>query len=304
MGITSTSLKVSLPARCFFSHCARGYRLSHAARLLPSRPSLTDPDGHLLCLHFLFTEFSESQHLINWTLASFLRCDQPCLICNAVDDDPQIMCDTCGATEHLACFEPPLEHVPDEDWFCGSCTEQQKGTSAADGVATSSTGEHEHDHGKDLVCLGTRARPVMDNHAGNLCSVDGCGQEFDSTSNLLLHMLSDHHLAVHCHICLHYFKTPAALEKHLLSHTDVKPFRCGPRSLAYSLTHSTHSLARSLARSLTHPPTNSPAPPTNSLTHSRSRSHRRQTLQVRRVRRRLQKGDPAGHAHSEGQVHA
>ena len=31
-------------------------------------------------------------------------------------------CETCPAVYHLQCVDPPLEHVPQEDWQCPVCT--------------------------------------------------------------------------------------------------------------------------------------------------------------------------------------
>ena len=33
-----------------------------------------------------------------------------------------LFCDGCDlATYHMACLQPPIEEVPDDDWFCPIC---------------------------------------------------------------------------------------------------------------------------------------------------------------------------------------
>lgn len=31
------------------------------------------------------------------------------------------MCDECNLGFHLTCLEPPLQQLPDEDWYCSNC---------------------------------------------------------------------------------------------------------------------------------------------------------------------------------------
>lgn len=36
-----------------------------------------------------------------------------------------LCCETCSAVYHLACVDPPLEEVPDDDWLCSVCRAHQ-----------------------------------------------------------------------------------------------------------------------------------------------------------------------------------
>ncbi|CAH1794354.1 unnamed protein product, partial [Owenia fusiformis] len=45
--------------------------------------------------------------------------DDHCRNCHKLGD--LLCCETCSATYHLQCVEPPLEEVPEEDWVCSVC---------------------------------------------------------------------------------------------------------------------------------------------------------------------------------------
>ena len=36
-----------------------------------------------------------------------------------------LCCETCSAVYHLACVDPPMEQVPEEDWLCSVCRAHQ-----------------------------------------------------------------------------------------------------------------------------------------------------------------------------------
>lgn len=38
-----------------------------------------------------------------------------------------LCCETCSAVYHLACVEPPMEEVPEEDWVCTICKAHKVG---------------------------------------------------------------------------------------------------------------------------------------------------------------------------------
>jgi hypothetical protein len=45
-----------------------------------------------------------------------------CELCHSgADDDNMLICDGCDKLFHLYCLDPPLEKVPDGDWFCLEC---------------------------------------------------------------------------------------------------------------------------------------------------------------------------------------
>jgi len=46
-----------------------------------------------------------------------------CVICNkdTGEDDSPLECDKCDAPYHLKCLDPPLDAVPEGEWFCPDC---------------------------------------------------------------------------------------------------------------------------------------------------------------------------------------
>jgi len=46
-----------------------------------------------------------------------------CIRCNKDngEDDSPLECDKCDAPCHLGCLSPPLDAVPDGEWFCPDC---------------------------------------------------------------------------------------------------------------------------------------------------------------------------------------
>ena len=50
-----------------------------------------------------------------------------CQLCHSgADDDNMLICDGCDKLFHLYCLDPPLEKVPDGDWFCLKCEESTR----------------------------------------------------------------------------------------------------------------------------------------------------------------------------------
>ncbi|KAF8550733.1 RCC1/BLIP-II [Imleria badia] len=51
-----------------------------------------------------------------------------CLVCNKDngDDDPALECDKCDHPYHLGCLDPPLQAVPEGEWFCPKCTDEMR----------------------------------------------------------------------------------------------------------------------------------------------------------------------------------
>ena len=57
-----------------------------------------------------------------------------CTVCGSTEDAPGsndiLLCDACDAGYHLRCLQPPLEAVPEGDWFCAQCAAARGGSPA------------------------------------------------------------------------------------------------------------------------------------------------------------------------------
>jgi nucleosome-remodeling factor subunit BPTF len=60
--------------------------------------------------------------LIHLSSIGNIKYNETCRVCHKVGD--LLCCETCPAVYHLHCLDPPLEHVPNEDWQCPICTAQ------------------------------------------------------------------------------------------------------------------------------------------------------------------------------------
>jgi PHD-finger len=48
-----------------------------------------------------------------------------CKVCGKDDDHSNLLlCEGCDTESHTYCLDPPLDAVPDEDWFCGMYTQK------------------------------------------------------------------------------------------------------------------------------------------------------------------------------------
>ena len=57
-----------------------------------------------------------------------------CATCGSAEDEPGsndiLLCDACDAGYHMRCLQPPLEAVPEGDWFCAQCAAARGGSPA------------------------------------------------------------------------------------------------------------------------------------------------------------------------------
>jgi hypothetical protein len=59
----------------------------------------------------------------------------PCQVCRTNKDEEtanMLLCDGCDAAYHIHCLDPPLEKVPEEEWFCEFCASRRKGPHVED----------------------------------------------------------------------------------------------------------------------------------------------------------------------------
>ncbi len=52
--------------------------------------------------------------------ANCSRCG--CYVCGGKDaEEKQLFCEHCQFSTHIWCLDPPLQNIPDGDWFCAGC---------------------------------------------------------------------------------------------------------------------------------------------------------------------------------------
>ncbi|KAG8184485.1 hypothetical protein JTE90_002332 [Oedothorax gibbosus] len=107
-----------------------------------------------------------------------------CHTCGGKDaPEKQIMCDECDLAYHLWCLKPPLESLPEDDWYCpecktdtsevvgaGECLKKSNKKSKMVSARSSTT----RDWGKGMACVG-RTREctlVPPNHFGPVPGVE------------------------------------------------------------------------------------------------------------------------------------
>ena len=45
-----------------------------------------------------------------------------CSVCGRQDaEEKRVFCENCQSTTHICCLDPPLQNLPEGDWFCASC---------------------------------------------------------------------------------------------------------------------------------------------------------------------------------------
>lgn len=50
--------------------------------------------------------------------------DIRCRLCGSGDNGEELLICGCGIGAHMGCCDPPLEEIPEGDWFCGECRER------------------------------------------------------------------------------------------------------------------------------------------------------------------------------------
>jgi hypothetical protein len=73
-----------------------------------------------------------------------LEVDAPelCIVCDKDngDDDPALECDKCDHPYHLGCLDPPLEAIPEGEWFCPKCVGELGALSGHDSKSSGKRG--------------------------------------------------------------------------------------------------------------------------------------------------------------------
>jgi hypothetical protein len=58
-------------------------------------------------------------------LKEYGRFSDYCVVCE--DGGDMIVCDGCSGLYHLYCIDPPLDKIPEDDWFCQKCSDRMEG---------------------------------------------------------------------------------------------------------------------------------------------------------------------------------
>lgn len=84
----------------------------------------TSVASKLNVLEFLCNQFlTTAQAREDITSEGVAKHDDHCRVCHKLGD--LLCCETCPAVYHLACLDPPLDDVPNEDWICAVCQSNQ-----------------------------------------------------------------------------------------------------------------------------------------------------------------------------------
>ncbi|KAF5275381.1 hypothetical protein FQA39_LY06838 [Lamprigera yunnana] len=71
----------------------------------------------------IFLHYSTLNNCIFWTRSALLA---KCQICRKMSDSEcMILCDNCNKGQHLFCFRPKLEEVPEGSWYCRDCHKKE-----------------------------------------------------------------------------------------------------------------------------------------------------------------------------------
>lgn len=58
-----------------------------------------------------------------------------CEICGSCDrEDHMLLCDGCDLGYHMECLDPPLDHVPLDNWYCAECDHNNSNNDLAEEV--------------------------------------------------------------------------------------------------------------------------------------------------------------------------
>ncbi|CAH0547983.1 unnamed protein product [Brassicogethes aeneus] len=108
-----------------------------------------------------------------------------CRVCAGKDScDTIILCDECDYGYHIACLDPPLEKVPEEEeWYCPECKTDDSAivkageklkASQKKAKMASSKGDAKRDWGKGMACVGRtkECTIVSKNHYGPVPGVE------------------------------------------------------------------------------------------------------------------------------------
>nr|XP_012218313.1 PREDICTED: E3 ubiquitin-protein ligase UHRF1-like [Linepithema humile] len=109
--------------------------------------------------------------------------DCGCNICGGKQDENKLLlCDECDYAYHLTCLEPPLEVIPEGDWYCPECkNDENEIVKAGDKLkkskkksSTQANKEPKRDWGRGMACVGRTkiCDIVLPYHRGKIPGVE------------------------------------------------------------------------------------------------------------------------------------
>mmetsp|Transcript_26929 Transcript_26929/g.65379 ORF Transcript_26929/g.65379 Transcript_26929/m.65379 type:complete len:360 (+) Transcript_26929:471-1550(+) len=106
----------------------------------------------LCCVRFRNIQRADGSKIIVDNINKF-KPDEPCMVCYRADNDNVLLiCDECDDCYHTYCLDPPLDKVPDGQWFCKRCSDKKY----ADEIAN---GKQEREH-KNKKSPGPKMRKI------------------------------------------------------------------------------------------------------------------------------------------------
>ncbi|XP_060515758.1 E3 ubiquitin-protein ligase UHRF1-like isoform X2 [Cylas formicarius] len=103
-----------------------------------------------------------------------------CRLCSGKSDcDKLLLCDECDAGFHISCLDPPLDKIPDGDWYCPFCkTDDSKIVKSSEPSKKrekmpSKQKETTHDWGEGMTCAGlTNQNNLKKSHVGAIPNIE------------------------------------------------------------------------------------------------------------------------------------
>jgi len=96
-----------------------------------------------------------------------------CCICGSPENpDKQILCDECDKVYHMDCLKPKMETLPENDWYCNDCRNDED-NKIVKKVQRKSVGADVRDWGRGMACVSrtTQCTIVPANHIGKIPGV-------------------------------------------------------------------------------------------------------------------------------------
>ncbi|KAF5316310.1 hypothetical protein D9619_006834 [Psilocybe cf. subviscida] len=178
----------------------------------------------------------------------------PMCVCNKDygEDDSPLECDKCDAPWHLKCLDPPLDGVPDGEWFCPDCidepgapvgrwavSKEKKGNAKKRALSPSGDGDGGDANGKRKAASKAKTtlhQPLRHDEA-NLCKLSTKTPYSVSSSRLDLGRRSSRYTLSHQPMCVSYVlkALPTSTKPSFFNTRSDAAFRGSTSALIFSI---------------------------------------------------------------------